>query len=54
MNFLQNNLIYAIPVFGLIGIVVMLVKSAWVTKQEVGDDKMNVLAGHIADGAMAF
>lgn len=54
MNFLQNNLIYLIPVFGLIGIVVMLIKSAWVVKQEAGDDNMNELAGYIADGAMAF
>lgn len=54
MNFLQNNLIYLIPVFGLIGIVVMLMKSAWVVKQEAGDDNMKELAGYIADGAMAF
>ena len=54
MNFLQNNLIYLIPVFGLIGIVVMLIKSAWVVKQEAGDDNMTELAGYIADGAMAF
>lgn len=54
MNFLQNNLIYLIPVFGLIGIVVMLIKSAWVVKQEAGDDNMKELAGYIADGAMAF
>jgi K(+)-stimulated pyrophosphate-energized sodium pump len=54
MEFLQNNLIYAIPLMGLIGIVVMLFKSAWVVKQDAGDEKMQVLSGHIADGAMAF
>ena len=32
----------------------MLIKSAWVTKQETGDASMNELAGYIADGAMAF
>lgn len=54
MNFLNQNLIYLIPVFGLIGIVFMAVKSAWVTKQPAGDASMSQLAGYIADGAMAF
>jgi K(+)-stimulated pyrophosphate-energized sodium pump len=54
MDFLQNNLIYFIPVFGLIGILVMAIQSAWVTKQDAGDKNMAELAGYIADGAMAF
>src|SRR5690554_4952555 len=54
MEFLQNNLIYLIPAMGLIGIIVMAVKSAWISKQEAGDDTMQSLAGHIAAGAMAF
>src|SRR5476651_1586835 len=54
MEFFYNNLIYCIPVFGLIGLLVMGIKSAWVTKQETGDANMNELAGYIADGAMAF
>lgn len=54
MEFLQQNLIYLIPVLGLVGILVMIVKSAWVTKQDDGDENMRTLAGHIADGAMAF
>jgi K(+)-stimulated pyrophosphate-energized sodium pump len=54
MDFFYANLIYLIPVLGLVGIVVMAVKSAWVTKQETGDANMNELAGYIADGAMAF
>ncbi len=54
MDFLYNNLIYFIPVLGLIGIFFMLVKSAWVTKQETGDAAMTELSGYIADGAMAF
>jgi hypothetical protein len=37
MDFLNNYLIYLIPVFGLVGILVMAIKSAWVTKQETGD-----------------
>jgi K(+)-stimulated pyrophosphate-energized sodium pump len=54
MDFFYSNLIYLIPVFGLIGLLVMAIKSAWVTKQETGDANMNELAGYIADGAMAF
>src|SRR6195952_3332690 len=54
MDFLYTNLIYLIPVFGLIGILVMAIKSAWVTKQDAGDGDMAELAGYIADGAMAF
>lgn len=54
MEFLQNNLIYLIPAMGLIGILVMAIKSAWVNKQDAGEANMQELAGYIADGAMAF
>src|SRR5476651_368926 len=54
MDLLNNYLIYLIPVFGLVGIIAMAVKAAWVTKQETGDAGMNQLAGYIAAGAMAF
>ncbi|MES2826578.1 MAG: sodium-translocating pyrophosphatase [Bacteroidota bacterium] len=54
MEFLQNNLIYFIPVLGIISLIVMAVKSAWVSKQDAGDKNMQELAGYIADGAMAF
>src|ERR1700739_2171608 len=54
MDFLYNNLIYFIPAMGIVGILFMLGKSAWVTKQESGDAAMTTLSGHIADGAMAF
>jgi K(+)-stimulated pyrophosphate-energized sodium pump len=54
MEFLQNNLIFMIPIFGLIGILFMAIQSAWVSKQDAGDKNMLELAGYIADGAMAF
>lgn len=54
MNLLQYNLIYAVPILGIIGLLTMAVKSAWINKQDAGDDNMRELAGHIADGAMAF
>src|SRR5690606_7092880 len=49
-----ENLIYIIPLLGVIGIVVMMLKSAWVNKQEAGEKNMQELAGYIAAGAMAF
>lgn len=54
MEFLNDNLIYLIPVMGLIGLLVMAVKSAWVVKQDAGDKNMIELSGYIANGAMAF
>ncbi|TAE85708.1 MAG: sodium-translocating pyrophosphatase [Bacteroidetes bacterium] len=50
----MENVIYLIPALGLIGLLVMAIKSAWVSKQDAGDAKMTELAGYIADGAMAF
>jgi K(+)-stimulated pyrophosphate-energized sodium pump len=49
-----QNLIYAIPVFGIIALLFTFWKSTWVTKQEVGTDKMARIAKSISDGAMAF
>ncbi len=50
----MENVIYLIPALGVVGLLVMAVKSAWVSKQDAGDAKMTELAGYIADGAMAF
>jgi len=46
--------IYLAPALGILGLLVMAMKSAWVNKQDPGDPNMQELAGHIADGAMAF
>ena len=43
-----------VPVLGVLGLIVMAIKSAWVVKQDTGDKNMVELAGYIADGAMAF
>ncbi len=51
---MNENVIYLIPVLGIVGLIVMAIKSAWVSKQDAGDAKMQELAGYIADGAMAF
>lgn len=49
-----QTLIYLIPVLGLIGLLFTYWKSAWVTKQDAGSDKMKLIGDAIADGAMAF
>lgn len=54
MNFLYENMIYLIPVMGILGLIVMAVKSSWVSKQDAGDASMAQLAKYISDGAMAF
>lgn len=51
---MESYVIYLIPALGVLGLIVMAFKSAWVNKQEAGDANMVELAQHIAEGAMAF
>src|SRR4051812_49873182 len=51
---MNSYVIYLAPALGVLGLLVMAMKSAWVGKQDPGDANMQELAGHIADGAMAF
>lgn len=51
---MEKNLIYIIPVFGLVALVYMFFLSSWVQKQDAGDSKMTEIANNIAEGAMAF
>src|SRR5688572_2169596 len=51
---MNNYVIYLAPALGVLGLLVMAYKSAWVSKQDAGDANMKELAGYIADGAMAF
>jgi K(+)-stimulated pyrophosphate-energized sodium pump len=43
-----------LPLFGVVALIFVFLKSGWVSKQEVGDEKMARIAKNIADGAMAF
>jgi len=51
---MEQTFTYLIPALGIIGLLAMAIKSAWVTKQETGDGTMVELAGYIAKGSMAF
>ena len=50
----MDTILYAIPAVGILALLFTYVKSAWVTKQDPGNDKMKNIAKFIADGAMAF
>lgn len=51
---MNNSLIYLVPALGVLGLLVMAIKSAWVSKQDAGNDRMKEIAGYVAEGAMAF
>jgi len=44
----------AIPIIGAVALLYAIYKALWVVKQDAGTDEMKELAGHVADGAMAF
>lgn len=48
------EMFYLVPAFGILALLFTIMKSSWVSKQEAGTDRMKEIAGHIADGAMAF
>ncbi|HKK45944.1 MAG TPA: sodium-translocating pyrophosphatase, partial [Balneolaceae bacterium] len=51
----MNTLItYLIPVAGALGLLYTFFKSSWVSKQEIGTEKMGTISENIARGAMAF
>ncbi|MBK8635301.1 MAG: sodium-translocating pyrophosphatase [Saprospiraceae bacterium] len=49
-----QTITYAIPVFGILALLYTFWKSAWVTKQDPGNAKMQGIAKAISDGALAF
>lgn len=51
---MNESIIYIVPLLGIVGLIVMAIKSAWVSRQDAGDANMQELAGYIAKGAMAF
>ncbi len=50
----MEKIVYVIPFFGIIALIYTAIKSAWVTKQDAGNEKMSTIAKYIAEGAMAF
>ena len=50
----MENLLYAVPVIGIVSLVVALVLKSWIGKQDEGNNRMKEIAGYIREGAMAF
>ena len=50
----MDKLFYLVPAFGVVALLFTAIKSAWVSKQSAGNDRMKEIAGYIAEGAMAF
>ncbi len=46
--------IQLLPAFGILALLFVFVKNNWVSKQEIGNEKMARIAKNIADGAMSF
>ncbi|MDB2521288.1 sodium-translocating pyrophosphatase [Flavobacteriaceae bacterium] len=43
-----------LPVFGLLALLFVFIKNNWIAKQEIGTEKMAIIAENIAKGAMSF
>jgi K(+)-stimulated pyrophosphate-energized sodium pump len=50
----MDNLIYAVPAMGIIGLLYTFIKFNWVSKQDAGNDRMQEISRYIQEGAMAF
>ncbi len=50
----MDNLIYAVPAMGIIGLLYTIIKFNWVSKQDPGNERMQEISNYIAEGAMAF
>ena len=50
----MESMIQFLPAFGIMALIFVFLKNNWVSKQEVGNEKMKRIAKNIADGAMSF
>src|SRR6056297_3026444 len=51
---MANTILYLIPVAGVIALLYTFFKSKWVSKQEIGTERMERISKSISSGAMAF
>ncbi len=51
---MQQNIIYLIPLCGAAALAFAWLRSAWIRRQDPGDERMTVISRHIREGAMAF
>ena len=53
-RYFMKFIIDFLPAFGLLGLLFVFIKNNWIAKQEVGNEKMAIIAKNIAKGAMSF
>jgi K(+)-stimulated pyrophosphate-energized sodium pump len=50
----MSNIVYLVPAAGILGLIYTFIRFSWVARQDAGNDRMQEIARHIAEGAMAF
>ncbi|MEO5674358.1 MAG: sodium-translocating pyrophosphatase [Chitinophagales bacterium] len=50
----MNYWFYAVPLFGVVGLIFTAMRAAWVIKQDPGNARMKEISTYVAEGAMAF
>jgi K(+)-stimulated pyrophosphate-energized sodium pump len=50
----MTNFVYLVPGLGALALLYTFIRSSWVAQQDPGSETMREIAGHIADGALAF
>ncbi|HEX8274896.1 MAG TPA: sodium-translocating pyrophosphatase [Longimicrobiaceae bacterium] len=50
----MQPIVYLAPALGILALLYTAYRSAWVARQDPGNERMTGIAGHIADGALAF
>ena len=48
------KLMYLVPICGVLALLFAWMRSAWIRRQDAGNERMRTIAGHIREGAMAF
>ncbi|MGB5293833.1 MAG: sodium/proton-translocating pyrophosphatase, partial [Thermoanaerobaculia bacterium] len=48
------SLMYWVPISGVLALLFAWFRSAWIRRQDAGNERMGTIAGHIREGAMAF
>ena len=50
----MENIVFILPLFGVLALIFVFYKSSWVSRQEVGTERMAKISKNITIGAMAF
>ena len=49
-----QDLVFVVPVCGLVALLFAWLRSSWIQRQDAGNERMRTIASHIREGAMAF